>query len=51
LEVDLSKLKKEGFLVQSVEVIFPSTEVIPAPQPGFQVMFLAFLLKMGLLYR
>jgi hypothetical protein len=50
-EVDLAKLKKEGFLVQSAEVISPSTEVIPAPQPGFRVMFVAFLLKMGLLYR
>jgi hypothetical protein len=28
-----------------MEIIFPSTEVIPAPPPGFQVMFLAFLLR------
>jgi hypothetical protein len=45
LEVDLAKMKKEGFLAQSAEVIFPSAEVIPAPQPGFRVMFLAFLLR------
>jgi hypothetical protein len=43
-EVDLTKMKKEGFLVKSAEVIFPGTEVIPALQPGFRVMFLAFLL-------
>jgi hypothetical protein len=30
--------------VESAEVIFLSTEVIPAPPPGFRVMFLAFLL-------
>jgi hypothetical protein len=44
-EVDLAKMKKEGFLAQSIEVIFPSIEVIPALQPGFRVMFLAFLLR------
>jgi hypothetical protein len=44
-EVDLAKMKKEGFLAEYAEVIFPSTEVIPAPQPGFWVMFLAFLLR------
>jgi hypothetical protein len=44
-EVDLVKLKKEGFLAESVEVIFPNTRVIPAPQPGFWVMFLAFLVR------
>jgi hypothetical protein len=44
-EVDLAKMKKEGFLAEYAEVIFPSTEVIPAPQPGFRVMFLAFLLR------
>jgi hypothetical protein len=41
---DLAKMKKEGFLAESTEVIFPNTEVIPAPHPGFWVMFLAFLL-------
>jgi hypothetical protein len=44
MDTDLKKLKKEGFLAESVEVIFPSTEVIPAPPPVFRVMFLAFLL-------
>jgi hypothetical protein len=34
-EEDLAKMKKEGFLAESAEVIFPSTEVIPAPQPRF----------------
>jgi hypothetical protein len=44
-EVDLKKMKKEGFLAESAKVIFPSTKVIPAPQPGFRVMILAFLLR------
>jgi hypothetical protein len=43
-DVDLAKMKKEWFLAESAEVIFPSTEVIPAPPPRFRVMFLAFLL-------
>jgi hypothetical protein len=45
MEADLKKVKKEGFLAKSAEIIFPSTEVIPAPPPGFWVMFLAFLLR------
>jgi hypothetical protein len=44
MEADLKKVKKEGFLVESAEVIFPSTEVISAPLPGFRVMFLVFFL-------
>jgi hypothetical protein len=44
-EADLAKAKEEGFLTASVEVIFPSSEVIPHPQPRFRVMFLAFLLR------
>jgi hypothetical protein len=35
MDTDLKKLKKEGFLAESVEVIFPSTKVIPAPPSGF----------------
>jgi hypothetical protein len=42
---NLKKIKKEGFLAESVEVIFTSTEVIPAPPSGFRVMFIAFLLR------
>jgi hypothetical protein len=45
MDVDLAKARKEGFLAESAEFIFPSTEVIPTPQPGFRVMFLAFLLR------
>jgi hypothetical protein len=45
MEADLKKVKKEGFLTKSAEVIFPSTKVIPTPPPGFRVMFLAFLLR------
>jgi hypothetical protein len=44
-EVDLKKVKKEGFLPASTEIVFPSDEVIPAPPPGFRVMFLALLLR------
>jgi hypothetical protein len=44
MDVDLAKAKEEGFLVASTLVVFPSTELVPHPQPGFQVMFLAFLL-------
>jgi hypothetical protein len=43
-EADLKKVNKEGFLAESMEIVFPSTEVIPAPPPGFRVMFLDFLL-------
>jgi hypothetical protein len=38
-------VKKEGFLAESMEIVFPSTKVIPAPPPGFRVMFPAFLLR------
>jgi hypothetical protein len=44
-DTDLAKARKEGFLAESAEVVFPSTEIIPKPQPGFWVMFLAFLLR------
>jgi hypothetical protein len=42
-DTDLKKAKKEGFLSESAEIIFPRDEAIPAPPAGFQVMFLAFL--------
>jgi hypothetical protein len=45
VEADLKKVKKKGFLAESTEVLFPSTEVIPTSPPGFWVMFLAFLLR------
>jgi hypothetical protein len=45
MEADLKKVKKEGFLTESAEVIFPSTEVILAPPLGFWVVFLAFHLR------
>jgi hypothetical protein len=38
VEVDLKKVKKEGFSAESAEVI-------PAPPSGFRVMFLAFILR------
>jgi hypothetical protein len=41
--VDLVKARKEGFLTASAEVIFPSTGIIRHPQPGFRVIFLAFI--------
>jgi hypothetical protein len=43
-EADLAKAKEEGFLAASAEIAFPSIEVIPRPQQGYRVMFLAFLL-------
>jgi hypothetical protein len=43
-EMDLKKAKKEGFLAEFTEIVFPSTEVIPAQPARFWVMFLAFLL-------
>jgi hypothetical protein len=43
-EADLKKVKREGFLSASVEIVFPRDEVIPAPPLGFRVMFLGFLL-------
>jgi hypothetical protein len=44
MESDLAKAREVGFLAASAEVVFARTEVIPRPQPGFQVMFLAILL-------
>jgi hypothetical protein len=43
-EADLKKAKKEGFLSESVAVIFPRDEAVPTPPAGYRVMFLAFLL-------
>jgi hypothetical protein len=44
-ETDLKKAKKEGFLSELVEIIFPRDEVVPAPLAGYRAMFLAFLLR------
>jgi hypothetical protein len=44
-ETDLKKAKKEGFLSESAEIIFPRDEVVPAPPTGYRVMFLAFLFR------
>jgi hypothetical protein len=43
--VDLTKAKAEGFLVSFVEIISPSTEIVPQPKEGYRVIFLAFLLR------
>jgi hypothetical protein len=40
----LTKANEEDFLAASAEITFPSTEVVPQPQQGYRVMFLAFLL-------
>jgi hypothetical protein len=45
VEADLTKMKREGFLAKSANVIFSSTEIIPALPVGYRVMFLAFLLR------
>jgi hypothetical protein len=44
-ETDLKKPKKEGFLSESAEVIFPRDEAGLAPPAGYWVMFLAFLFR------
>jgi hypothetical protein len=41
----MKKSKREGFLSKSAEIVFPSTEAVPASLAGFRVMFLAFLLR------
>jgi hypothetical protein len=42
---DLDKAQADGLIFDDDQVIFPSTERIPKPQSGFQVMFFAFLLR------
>jgi hypothetical protein len=42
---DLSKAQADGLISDDNQVIYPSTERIPKPPSGFQVMFLAFLLR------
>jgi hypothetical protein len=44
-ETDLKIARKEGFLSESMEIIFPRDKAIPAPPTGYWVMFLAFLLR------
>jgi hypothetical protein len=44
-DADLKKAKREGFMSESLEIVFPSTEAIPSLPAGFWVMFLAFLLR------
>jgi hypothetical protein len=44
-ESNLTKAQREGFLVGAVPIVFPGTERIPKPPSGYQVMFLAFLLR------
>jgi hypothetical protein len=40
---DLDKARADGLVSDDDQVIFPSTERIPKPRYGFQVMFFAFL--------
>jgi hypothetical protein len=42
---DLTKAMANGLITDGNQVIFPSTERIPKPPSGFQMMFLAFLLR------
>jgi hypothetical protein len=42
---ELNKARTEGLVSDDDGVIFPSTERTPKPRDGFQVMFLAFLLR------
>jgi hypothetical protein len=43
-ESDLKKAKKDGFLPEAAQVIFPGDECVPTLPKGYRVMFLAFLL-------
>jgi hypothetical protein len=43
-QVDLAKAQKDGFIAKGDQVIFPSTNRVPKPPSGYQVMFLTFLL-------
>jgi hypothetical protein len=42
---ELDKAQADGLISNEDEVIFPSTEQIPKPRDGFQVMFFAYLLR------
>jgi hypothetical protein len=42
---DLTKAQKDGFIAEGDQFVFPSTERVPKPPSGYQVMFLAFLLR------
>jgi hypothetical protein len=44
-QADLTNARKEGFLIERDQVIFPSSEHIPKPPSSYRVMFLAFLLR------
>jgi hypothetical protein len=44
-DTNLKKAKKEGFLSELAEIIFPWDEAIPASPVGYRVMFLAFLFR------
>jgi hypothetical protein len=43
-QTDLDKALADGLIADGDQVIFPSTEHVPKPQSGYQVMFLTFLL-------
>jgi hypothetical protein len=42
---ELDKAKADGLVSNKDSIVFPTTERIPKPSSGFQVMFLAFLLR------
>jgi hypothetical protein len=42
---DLIKAKADGLVSNNDSIIFTSTKRIPKPPSGYQVMFLAFLLR------
>jgi hypothetical protein len=44
-QTDLTKARKEGFIAEGDQVIFPSTERIPKPPSDYRVMLFAFLLR------
>jgi hypothetical protein len=44
-EADLKKAKKEGFLPAAAPIVFLGDESVLKPPEGYQMMFLAFLLR------
>jgi hypothetical protein len=45
MKKEVEKARADGFIGAQDSIKFPSTERIPEPPSGYQVMFLAFLLR------
>jgi hypothetical protein len=44
-QIDVTKAQKDGLIAKGDQVVFPISERIPKSPSGYQVMFLAFLLR------